>query len=135
MRRLVKLNSNKYIWRQKAKYSRRQHRLLKRIIVSKQVSKVIWQKAASPSCLKAANGFVPCCPHLNMFPWTNRSQPKTTASLSFQPVLHNTPVWSIHRQTHTHTHTHTHSTHTYTKLRATFVAIDHIYALQACDAA
>ena len=88
-------------------------------------AKVIWQKAASPSChLSQLQMDSPDLDrhliHSSLDPWVSLQ----TASQLVQPFLHSTSVWPTHRQTDTHT-----------TLRATSVATGRIYTRRACNVA
>ena len=88
----------------------------------KQMSKVIWQKAASPNCHSSrlqmnSSDIDPYLIHGSLNP---RESPPPTAFRSVHPFLHSTSVWPTHRQTDTQT-----------TLRVTSIPTGRIYEMHA----
>ena len=83
------------------------------------MSKVIWQKAALPTCHPSRRRIDSSAIHGSMDPHESAPQ---TGSRSVQPFfVHSSPACPAY-------------THTQTTLRATSVATGHTYVLRACDA-
>ena len=70
------------------------------------MSKVVWQKAASPFGTPGGYEWICPIPSNTLFVGPTQVSPKIASRL-VQPFLQESRTWQTNTQTHTHTHTHT----------------------------